>query len=178
MAGIGGGLYVMGHFTHDDHKKETAILAGEAALNSYLVTTGLKYTFGRLRPLDQPQYSGQFWSGGSSMPSEHSAAAWAIASVIAHEYPGPLTTLLVYSLASAISMARVTGKQHFNSDVFIGSAIGWYAGKQAYRAHHDPEVGGTEWQSYGEFTNCWSECPNYAVSVQRMFLSTVGSTPH
>jgi membrane-associated phospholipid phosphatase len=151
MAGIGGGLWVMGHLTHDDHKRETGILAGEAAINSYLVTTGLKYAFGRLRPLDQPQYSGQFFSGGSSMPSEHAAAAWSIASVIAHEYPGPMTSLLVYSLASAISMARVTGKQHFNSDVFIGSAIGWYVGKQAYRAHHDPELGGTEWQSYGEF---------------------------
>jgi membrane-associated phospholipid phosphatase len=150
MAGIGGGLWVMGKFTHDDHKKETAILAGEAAVNSYLVATGLKYTFGRLRPLDQPQYSGQFWSGGSSMPSEHAAAAWSIASVIAHEYPGPMTSVLVYSLASAISMARVTGKQHFNSDVFIGSAIGWYVGKQAYRAHHDPELGGTDWQSYAE----------------------------
>ena len=65
MAGIGGGIWMMGKFTHDDHKKETGILAGEAAVNSYLVTTGLKYTFGRLRPLDQPQYSGQFWSGGS-----------------------------------------------------------------------------------------------------------------
>jgi hypothetical protein len=150
MAGIGGGIWVMGKFTHDDHKKETGILAGEAAINSYLVTTGLKYTFGRLRPLDQPQYSGQFWSGGSSMPSEHAAAAWSIASVIAHEYPGPMTSILVYSLASAISMARVTGKQHFNSDVFIGSAIGWYVGKQAYRAHHDPELGGTDWQSYAE----------------------------
>jgi hypothetical protein len=150
MAGIGGGLWVMGKFTHDDHKKETAILAGEAAVNSYLVTTGLKYTFGRLRPLDQPQYSGQFWSGGSSMPSEHAAAAWSIASVIAHEYPGPMTSLLVYSLASAISMARVTGKQHFNSDVFVGSVIGWYVGMQAYRSHHDPELGGSEWESYSE----------------------------
>jgi hypothetical protein len=150
MAGIGGGIWVMGKFTHDDHKKETGILAGEAAINSYLVTTGLKYAFGRTRPLDQPVYSGQFWNGGNSMPSEHAAAAWSIASVIAHEYPGPLTSILVYSLASAISMARVTGKQHFNSDVFIGSAIGWYVGKQAYRAHHDPELGGTEWQSYAE----------------------------
>ena len=61
-----------------------------------------------------------------------------------------MTSILVYSLASAISMARVTGKQHFNSDVFIGSAIGWYVGKQAYRAHHDPELGGTDWQSYAE----------------------------
>ncbi len=35
MAGIGGGLYVWGHFTHDDHKKETGFLAGEAAVNAY-----------------------------------------------------------------------------------------------------------------------------------------------
>jgi hypothetical protein len=153
MAGLAGGMYVWGHFTHDDHKKETGFLAGEAALNAYLVTTGLKYAFDRSRPLEQPIYSGNFWNGGVSMPSEHATAAWAIASVVAHEYPGPLTSLLVYGLASAISTARVTGKQHFNSDVFVGSAIGWYVGKQAYRAHHDPELGGTEWQSYGEFQN-------------------------
>ncbi len=85
------------------------------------------------------------------MPSEHASAAWAIASVIAHEYPGPLTSILVYGLASSISIARVTGKQHFNADVFVGSAIGWYVGKQAYRAHHDPELSGSDWQSYGEF---------------------------
>lgn len=151
LVGMGGGMYVWGQFTHDEHRKETGILAGEAALNGYLITTGLKYTFGRLRPLDQPVYSGELWHGGSSMPSEHAAASWAIASVVAHEYPGPLTSFLVYGLASAVSMARITGKQHFNSDVFIGSAIGWYVGKQAYRAHHDPELGGKEWQSYGEF---------------------------
>jgi hypothetical protein len=151
MAGLGGGLYVWGQFTHDDHKRETGFLAGEAALNGYLVTTALKYTFGRTRPLDQPVYSGEFWNGGSSMPSEHAAAAWAIASVVAHEYPGPLTSLLAYGLASSISLARVTGKQHFNADVLVGSAIGWYAGKQAYRAHHDPELDGADWQSYGEF---------------------------
>ena len=153
MAGLAGGMYVWGQFTHNDHKKETGFLAGEAALNAYLVTTGLKYGFDRSRPLEQPIYSGNFWNGGTSMPSEHATAAWAIASVVAHEYPGPLTSLLVYGLASAISTARVTGKQHFNSDVFVGSAIGWYVGKQAYRAHHDPELGGTEWQSYGEFQN-------------------------
>ncbi len=177
MAGIGGGIWVMGKFTHDDHKKETGILAGEAAINSYLVTTGLKYAFGRTRPLDQPVYSGQFWNGGSSMPSEHAAAAWSIASVIAHEYPGPLTSILVYSLASAISMARVTGKQHFNSDVFIGSAIGWYVGKQAYRAHHDPELGGTEWQSYAESKDGGPALAQ-PVSAQRSYLSIAGSIPH
>lgn len=153
LAGVGGGLYLWGKVTHDDHKQETGILAGEAAINAVLVTEAFKFSFGRTRPLDQPKYAGEFWHGGTSLPSEHAAVAWAIASVVAHEYHGQLTSLLLYGLASAISSSRVSGKQHFPTDVFIGSAIGWYMGKQAYRAHHDPELGGTEWQSYGEFVD-------------------------
>lgn len=153
LVGAGAGLYAWGQFTHDEHEKETGFLAGEAALNALAITGALKYSFGRLRPLDTPQYQGNFWSGGSSMPSEHAAASWAIASVVAHEYPGQLTGILAYGLASAVSMSRISAKQHFPSDVLIGSLIGWYSGKQAYRAHHDPEVGGSEWLSYGEFTN-------------------------
>jgi Capsule assembly protein Wzi/PAP2 superfamily len=153
MVGLGGGLYAWGQLTHDEHKKETGIIAGEAALNSYVVTTSLNYAFGRDRPLDSPLYQGEFWHGGTSMPSDHAAISWAVASVVAHEYPGKLTQILAYGLAGAISMSRVSAKQHFPSDVFIGSLIGWYAGKQAYRAHHDPELGGDEWRSYGEFMN-------------------------
>jgi hypothetical protein len=153
MIGAGAGLYVWGRFTHDEHKKETGFLAGEAALNAIAITEALKYSFGRLRPLDQPQYQGTFRSGGSSMPSEHAAVAWAVAAIIAHEYPGQLTGVLAYGLAGAVGMSRVTAKQHFPSDVLIGSLIGWYAAKQAYRAHHDPELGGSEWLSYGEFSN-------------------------
>lgn len=153
LIGVGGGLYAWGLISHDDHKKETGFLAGEAALNGYLVSTVMKYSLGRDRPLDTPLYSGDFWHGGTSMPSEHAAASWAIASVVAHEYPGKLTGILVYGLASAISMSRITGKEHFPSDVLVGSVIGWYSGKQAYRAHHDPELGGGEWQSYGEFSH-------------------------
>jgi hypothetical protein len=51
----------------------------------------------------------------------------------------------VYGLASAVSVTRVTGKQHFPSDVVIGSALGWYLARQTYRAHHDPELGGGAW---------------------------------
>jgi hypothetical protein len=165
MAGLGGGLFVWGQFTHDDHKKETGVLAGEAALDGYLVTTAFEYALGRTRPLDQPLYSGDFWHGGTSMPSEHAAAAWAIASVVAHEYPGPLTSFLAYGLASSISMARVTAKQHFPSDVLVGSVIGWYVGKQAYRAHHDPELGGAAWQSYGEFQGRSSNSRNTSLGT-------------
>jgi Capsule assembly protein Wzi/PAP2 superfamily len=149
FAGVGGGLYLWGEITHDDHKSETGLLAGEAAVDSFAVAYALKYAFGRQRPL-QNNYRGNFWSGGDSFPSEHSAAAWSIAGIIAHEYPGPLTTVLAYGAAAAISASRIDAKQHFPSDVLIGSVIGWYVGQHVYRAHHNPELGGDEWQTYAE----------------------------
>jgi hypothetical protein len=149
MIGIGGGLYLWGHLTHDDHKIETGILAGEAAIDTLAPVFAMKYAFGRERPL-QDNYSGRFGQGGVSFPSQHAAAAWSIASVIAHEYPGPLTSLLVYGLASAVSASRITGKQHFPSDVLVGSAIGWFEGMYVYRKHHDPRIGGGDWETYAE----------------------------
>ncbi len=147
LVGIGGGLYLWGHLTQDDHKIETGILAGEAAIDSLAPVFAMKYAFGRERPL-QDNYRGRFGQGGVSFPSEHAAAAWSIASVIAHEYPGPLTSLFAYGLASAVSASRITGKQHFPSDVLVGSAIGWLEGMYVYRKHHDPRVSGGEWETY------------------------------
>jgi len=149
MIGIGGGLYLWGHITHDDHKIETGILAGEAAIDSLGPVYAMKYAFGRERPL-QDNYRGRFGQGGVSFPSEHAAAAWSIASVIAHEYPGPLTSLFVYGLASAVSASRISAKQHFPSDVLVGSAIGWLEGMYVYRKHHDPRIGGGDWETYPE----------------------------
>ena len=89
LIGAGGGLYLWSKLSHDDHQRETGILAGEAAINSFAVDTAFKYAFGRERPY-QGQGLGNFFQGGVSFPSDHSAVAWSIASVIAHEYPGPL----------------------------------------------------------------------------------------
>jgi len=149
LIAVGGGLYLWGHFTHDDHKRETGFLAGEAAIDSLAVTYAVKYAFGRERPLAD-NYRGRFWQGGVSFPSEHSAAAWSIASVIAHEYPSPLTTFLSYGLAAAVSASRVSGKQHFPSDVLLGGAVGWFVGQEVYRHHHDPSGGGGDWKTYAE----------------------------
>jgi membrane-associated phospholipid phosphatase len=145
MIGAGGGLYVWSKIiSHDDHERETGILAGEAAINSYAVDTAFKYAFGRERPY-QDQGLGNFFHGGDSFPSDHSAVAWSIASVVAHEYPGPLTQIAVYGLATAVSATRVMGQQHFPSDVVVGAAIGWLIGREVYRTHHDPELGGGGW---------------------------------
>ena len=141
MGGAVGGLYLWGKATHDAHKQEAGILSGEAAANALIVVEILKYATGRERPtLDASR--GKFWQGGDSFPSGHAAISWAAASVISHEYPGTFTKILAYGAAAAISISRVEGKRHFPADAFVGGGIGWLAGWQAYRAHHNPEVGG------------------------------------
>jgi membrane-associated phospholipid phosphatase len=134
LVGIGGGLFVWGHLTHNDQQRETGILSGEAAIDAFLETEAFKYATGRDRPFTG-NGKGQFFQGGVSFPSEHASVSFAIASVIAHEYPGPATQILVYSLAGAVSAARFVGHQHFASDVVVGSALGWYTGRQVFRSH-------------------------------------------
>ena len=139
-----GGAFLLGRLTGNDHLAETGLLGGEAALNSTAVAYFLNYATQRPRPIEGNGH-GSFFQGGSSFPSEHSTVAWSIASVVAHEYPGPLTKFAAYGLASAVTLTRITSRQHFASDAVIGSALGWYFGHQAYRAHHDPEIGGGAW---------------------------------
>jgi len=146
LVGVGGGAFLLGEVSHNDHLSEAGLLSGEAAINATAASYLFKEITQRPRPY-QGNGNGTFFQGGSSFPSEHSAAAWAIASVWAHEYPGKLSQTLAYGLASAVTLTRVTGQQHFASDAAIGSLLGWYFGRQVYRAHHDPEIGGAPWGS-------------------------------
>ena len=147
VIGADGGAFLLGSLTHNDHLEESGLLAGEAAINSTAVTYLFKEITQRQRPMEG-NGNGDFFHGGASFPSEHSAIAWSVASVFAHEYPGTLTQMAAYGAASAVTLTRVTAKQHFPSDVLIGSALGWYFGRQVYRAHHDKELGGTSWGSF------------------------------
>jgi len=146
MIGLGGASFLFGHVTHNDHLQETGLLSGEAAINSTAVAYLFKGITERQRPLDGNGH-GDFFQGGASFPSEHSAIAWSIASVWAHEYPGWFSQMAAYGLATTVTITRVTAQQHFPSDVIVGSALGWYFGRQVYRAHHDPELGGSGWGS-------------------------------
>jgi len=150
LAGGAGGLWLLGHVRHDSHFSETGFLSGEAALNSLIFVEELKYSMGRQRPF-QGDGSGAFFQGGTSFPSEHAAAAWAVAGVVAHEYPGPFTKIMAYGLASLVSYSRVRSREHFPSDVFVGGMIGNMVSQNIYSRHHDPELGGDEWRSFGEF---------------------------
>jgi len=144
--GLSGSSFLFGHIDNNSHLQEAGLLTGEAAINSVGVAYLFKEITQRERPL-QDNGNGDFFKGGSSFPSEHSAIAWSIASVWAHEYPGWLSQTAAYGLATAITITRVTARQHFPSDAIVGSALGWNFGRQVYRAHHDPELGGAPWGS-------------------------------
>jgi membrane-associated phospholipid phosphatase len=134
LVGSGAGMFLWGQLAHNEDQRETGLLAGEAAIDAVLETEAFKYAAGRDRPF-AGDGRGRFFQGGNSFPSLHSSVSWAIASVIAHEYPGPLTQLLVYGVAGGVSAARLAGQKHFATDVLVGSALGWYTGRQVFRAH-------------------------------------------
>jgi len=148
LLGGAGGLYLLGKLRHNEHMRETGLLSGEAVAGSLLATAVIKSAAGRERPF-VGNAEGSFRQGGNSFPSDHATAAWAAAGVLAHEYPGPLTKLFAYGLASAISASRVTGREHFPSDVLVGSILGYLIAQHVYHAHHNPEVWGGSWQMPG-----------------------------
>jgi membrane-associated phospholipid phosphatase len=145
LIGGAGAMWLLSYPTHREHWRETGFLATEAALNSLIATEPLKYGLGRQRPF-QGDGTGSFFSGGSSFPSEHSTTAWAVAGVIAHEYPGPIPKILAYGLASFVSYSRIRSRQHFPADVFVGDLMGNLIGQEVYSRHYDPALGGSEWR--------------------------------
>ena len=136
MVGGAGGLYFLGLISHNEHQRETGFLSGEAAIDSLAVVEALKFATGRQRP-NQGNGTGPFLMSGASFPSEHSAAVWSIAGIVAHEYPSPFVKFLSYGMATVVSASRITAKEHFPSDVFVGMAIGYLTSEYVYHKHHN-----------------------------------------
>jgi hypothetical protein len=142
-----GGLYLLGSATHNEHLAETGRLGEEAIVNSLLVVQALKLATNRERP-NEGNGQGGFWPYGTrsyepdgSFPSGHAAASWALARVIASEYPTKPMQVAAYAFALAISTSRVTAREHFPSDVLVGSTFGYLIGGYVVRHHAAENVG-------------------------------------
>ena len=135
---VAAAFYFIGRSKHDARARETGLLGAEALIDSAIVVTALKTISQRQRP-PADHTSGEFFDGGSSFPSGHAISAWALATVIDHEYGRgrPLVRYGVYGLATAVSLSRYTGTNHFLSDVLVGSALGYGIGRYVYHQHHD-----------------------------------------
>jgi len=98
----------------------------EAAAFSSVTAEGLKYAAGRARPNESSRVD-DWRSGGSSFPSLHATAAFAIGTVLAEsgndEYRW-FRRVLGYGMAGATAYIRVKDNVHWLSDTVAGAALG------------------------------------------------------
>ena len=140
-------LYFLGLGTHNEHLAETGRLGAEAVLDASLVVEALKLATNRERP-NEGNGQGGFWPHGTrsygvdgAFPSGHAAASFALARVIASEYPAKPVQVAAYAFALAISASRVTSRQHFPSDVLVGGSFGYLIGGYVVRHYAGENVG-------------------------------------
>jgi hypothetical protein len=139
--GITAAFYFIGRVSGNARARETGLLGAESLINSGIVAQALKFATQRTRPREDAA-SGEFFNGGNAFPSGHSTSVWSLATVVAYEYGQhrPLIRFGAYGLATAVSVSRYTGRNHFLSDVLVGSAIGYGVGRYVYRTHHDTSL--------------------------------------
>lgn len=130
-------FYLTGVLIDNEKARETGILSAEAMLDSVVVFSVLKVATSRNRP-NAPSHPGNFFSGGGSFPSGHAITSWAFASVVAHEYPhSRVIPIAAYGLAALVTGSRLVARQHYASDLFAGSAMGWFIGTYVYHTHEE-----------------------------------------
>ncbi len=127
-------FYLVSRVKRDEYAQKTFWLAGEAVLDSAILTTVMKDVDRRLRPRDVPQTSSGTWfkygrgnylTGVGSFPSGHTITAFSLATVFARRYPKPRWHVwAAYGLATLVGFSRVPLQSHFPSDVFAGGALG------------------------------------------------------
>ncbi len=132
--GTSAATWMYGCGTHHPYAAETGFKALEAAAVAVSFDEGLKVAFNRQYPYS-PHSTGEFWEGGKSFPSGHTAVSFAFASVMAHRYPhNPWIKWGSYALAAGVSFSRYPAKKHFPSDIVAGVPVGYLIGR--YLATH------------------------------------------
>ncbi|HEX9019642.1 MAG TPA: phosphatase PAP2 family protein [Nitrospirota bacterium] len=134
-------LGAYGYAASDAKAKTTFLLSTESFVVTGAFVQFLKRSTGRHRPYTGDNHD--TWSGPSiagkndyqSFPSGDASSAFAIASVVASEYDNLIVPPLVYTASTLIALSRVHNNAHWSSDVFVGSAIGYFTGKAIVSSH-------------------------------------------
>jgi membrane-associated phospholipid phosphatase len=120
------GTWVFAELQDSQSGRLEAYTMAEAAGFSVITTEALKYAAGRKRPNETLRVD-DWRSGGSSFPSLHSSAAFAIGTVLAESGGDDFRwtrRILGYGMASATAYIRLHDNSHWLSDVVAGAAIG------------------------------------------------------
>jgi len=135
-------LYGVGAITKNDKARYTALKGVEAFILANVFSTLIKQLTQRHRPYNDIPPNPNIWEGpfhltiNSSFPSGHSTNIFAIATVLATAYSKTVWVPIVcYTLAGLTAASRVYQNDHWFSDVFVGSALGFAIGKTIMNNH-------------------------------------------
>lgn len=113
----------------------TSVRVVEAVAYTKLVTGFAKGLFSRSRPFaEKGAFAGQPGTfdgahSNTSMPSGHTARAFAIASVLAHQADRWYVSLPAYGMAGSVGIERIRSGDHWLTDVAVGGALGYLIGR-------------------------------------------------
>ncbi|HEX4642474.1 MAG TPA: phosphatase PAP2 family protein [Candidatus Acidoferrales bacterium] len=134
IVGVPAAIYGVGLLRKDSYAQNTALLAGEAVVDGFLLDMPFKGISGRKQPINYTgpgPYSDSFFHGSHNpvgsggFYSMHAFAAASVATVIAQRYrKHRWVPIVAYGLAGAICFSRISRSDHFPSDVFFGGAMG------------------------------------------------------
>ena len=114
--------------------KRKGITIGASILLSGIIASILKYSINRSRPFEVYNFIQNIGEGGSpSLPSGHTADAFAIATAICLAYPKWYVIIPFYTWACAVGYSRMQLGVHYPSDVLIGALIGSIASFLCYK---------------------------------------------
>jgi membrane-associated phospholipid phosphatase len=150
--GAAGAFFGLGLLLKDERAKETGYLAASAMAQAFLVDNVIKGLTGRQRPFyadgadhwwGPKGFFGRFESGNAgkfaSFPSGHATSAFALATVIAHQYRRTVwVPLAAYAVATGVGLSRMALDRHWSSDVFCGAVLGHAVAHLVLRNHDRP----------------------------------------
>jgi membrane-associated phospholipid phosphatase len=129
-AALVAGTWVAAWASDSDAGRSEAYRMLEAAALGGVTTEALKFAAARQRPNETLQVDA--WrKGGSSFPSLHATAAFAIGTVFAESGTDDyrwLRRIIGYGVAGGTAYARLHDNAHWLSDLVAGTAVGVYAG--------------------------------------------------
>jgi hypothetical protein len=141
LAGSLAAIYIYGIKPEHGHARETGNLELETLINTFLIYTPMQLIFARQRP-DEGNNHGDFFKHhaiNTSFPGGHAMFTWAMASVLADEYPKPWARVLSYGAAFTVTFSRFMARDHWSSDMFIGTGLGIAIAENTFHAHCNPD---------------------------------------
>lgn len=146
------GFGAIGVIADSPRERKTSLMLAEALVTAATWSELLKWASGRERPRDAEDYPADWAGPGTlfsdeqangrrlrSFPSGHSTGIWAVATVLAHQYPSHgIVPVLAYGTAVSIGYSRMVLGSHWLSDVVVGGLIGYGCARQVLSAHEAP----------------------------------------